>query len=435
MKGYNRWNYRPYIPADRRRDLPYICRIAPSEHEISFDWIDDGKLTVYLRDAGCDEWKNMGEFTSTCTLTSLESNHEYEICIENALGVKSVARKVRTGFVPGTVVNYLHPKDHCYDFSGQYLCSPSIIRLENGSLLASMDVHARAPQNLMIIFRSDDDGETWYYVTELFPSFWGKMFLHNGALYMISVSNEYGDVLIGRSDDDGYTWTTPTPLMRGSAARAECGFHRAPCIVTVGNGRIWTAIEYGSWDKMRFSSSIMSAPVDCDLLDVDNWTFTDFLCTKDGDIAGGIEGNAIFAPDGELYNILRYDINKALVLKADKNDPDKQLVKTGFIDFPMAHTKFEIMQHDSGKYYAIGNRPPMRNVLSVYSSDDLVNWEFVGDVLNYEHMDMQYTAFQYPAAFLEGDMMYILSRTAFNEPHNFHDSNFSTFHKVNIKEL
>ncbi len=73
----------------------------------------------------------------------------------------------RTGAAVGTVVNYLHPSDTAYEFSGHCLCSPCLVRLDNGNLLASMDIfNGGAPQNLTLIFESDDDGKTWHYISE-----------------------------------------------------------------------------------------------------------------------------------------------------------------------------------------------------------------------------------------------------------------------------
>lgn len=74
--------------------------------------------------------------------------------------------------------------------------------MPNGRLLASMDLYAgRYPQNLTLIYSSDDNGETWHYLSELMPCFWGKMFAYKGELYMLSVSTKYGDLLIGKSTD------------------------------------------------------------------------------------------------------------------------------------------------------------------------------------------------------------------------------------------
>ena len=146
--------------------------------------------------------------------------------IEASENKKSRIRLARCGESVGAAVNYLHPDDEAYAFSGRYLCSPSLVRHPDGYLLASMDLFAgNHPQNLTLIFRSDDDGKTWHYVSELMPCFWGKLFIHKGELYMLSCSTEYGDLLIGRSDDGGKTWGAPTTLLRGSCPCKEVGWY------------------------------------------------------------------------------------------------------------------------------------------------------------------------------------------------------------------
>ena len=136
-------------------------------------------------------------------------------------GKKSRVRLARTGEAVGVVVNYLHPDDRYYGFSGHCLCSPSLVRHPDGFLLSSMDVFEHdGGQCLTLIFRSDDDGQTWHYVSELYPAFWGKMFIHKGELYMTACSTEYADLLIGKSTDGGKTWTYSS-FQRGSIARAN----------------------------------------------------------------------------------------------------------------------------------------------------------------------------------------------------------------------
>ena len=59
-------------------------------------------------------------------------------------------------------MNYHHPEDDAFAYSGRYLCSPSTVRLPDGALVASMDVfEGGCPQDLSFIFRSEDDGKTW----------------------------------------------------------------------------------------------------------------------------------------------------------------------------------------------------------------------------------------------------------------------------------
>ena len=72
---------------------------------------------------------------------ALEPDAEYEFYLQ-AGAQKSRVRLARTSEAVGTVVNYLHPEDEAYAFSGRYLCSPSLVRHPEGFLLASMDLFA-----------------------------------------------------------------------------------------------------------------------------------------------------------------------------------------------------------------------------------------------------------------------------------------------------
>ncbi|NLN04590.1 MAG: exo-alpha-sialidase [Clostridiaceae bacterium] len=192
-----------------------------------------------------------------------------------------------------------------------------LLKLPNGSLLASNDYYkAKSPQNLTSLFRSDDDGKSWYYVTDLYPCFWGKLFYHKGSVYMLATANEYGDLLIGRSDDEGRNWSTPTVIFRGSNSCFESGFHKAPNNVVRAYGRLWTSIDYGSWVRKSFSNSIFSIDENADLLQAENWCCSGFLKHNPNwanaeDIPGAIEGNIVVAPDGSIVNMLRYSKNKA----------------------------------------------------------------------------------------------------------------------------
>ena len=137
------------------------------------------------------------------------------------------------------------------------------------------------------------------------------------------------------------------------------------------------------------------------------------------------------APDGSILNILRYSENKALVLRTNPNEPEELPVFDRIMEFPMGHTKFDILPYN-GAYYAFGNRLPMRATLSIYKSVDLEHWDFIKDVLDYSHLDQQTTAFQYPSVLIEDNEALILSRTAWNGADSFHDSNLITFHRTGL---
>ncbi len=442
MKCYSGWSYRPYAPLTERRDVPVIVRLAPGIDSIEYEWIDNAPHPPYQACIQTLEGETVRTFPAQQTgrAEDLLSDTEYTLTITSADGRLSLTRRFRTGFVPGTVINYLHPADPAYAFSGSYLCSPTLVRLPSGALLASMDLFGHAtPQNLELLFRSDDDGKTWRYVTDLMPCFWGRLFLHRGALYMLGLSNEYGDVLIGRSDDEGRTWGTPTVLLRGSACTRERGCHRAPMHLMTYRGRLWTTLEYGAWGKKRFSVGALSVPEDADLLDAASWTVTGFseidpawFGEPEGTFFGAIEGNLVEGPDGGLYSLMRCRKGQALLFRLHADDPDAAPEFVQVVNFDMAHSKCEVYRRADGSYLAVGNRPPLRNILSMYTSRDLIHWKFWRDIENRGKMDPQKTAFQYPTVFEENNTLYLVSRTAYNGADNFHDSNFTTFYRVSL---
>lgn len=434
MRLQNTWSYTPYRPADcDDTDVPYICRLAPTAAGVELEWLDNSDSDAHTIVCRERQGKNEVAVTTkehTVRIEPLNERCEYQLTVRNARGKTSRRRLFRTGEAPGTVINYLHPDDREYAFSGNYLCSPGIVRLPGGALLASMDLFQLGKaQNLTLLFRSDDDGASWRYVTELLPCFWGKPFIHNQQLYLLSISTEYGDILIGRSTDEGKTWSAPTVLARGSCVAGR-GFHRAPCVILHSAGRLWTSLEYGSWKQGGYANAVLSADEHADLLCPESWHISQFR-PREGSISA-IEGNVVEAPDGSIVNMLRYAEGEALLLKADAHNPDHMLQYDKTVPFPMAHTKFEVMRHQSGAYYAVGNRAPGRNVLSLYRSPDLEEWTWVKDILDYRDCDASCTAFQYPACLLEGDELLIVSRTAISGAATFHDNNYSTFHRTTI---
>ena len=322
MKGNNLWSYAPYRPFLWEVGDIYICRIAPSEKAIHFEWLalDEGcEYEIFCRKRGEDNFSSFGKTSKTeFDIEELENENDYEffvVCGEK----RSRIRIARCAPTVGTVVNYLHPADSCYAFSGRALCSPSLVRHPDGFLLASMDVFAgEHPQNLTLIFRSDDDGKSWHYLSELMPCFWGKLFIHKGILYMLAVSTEYGDLLIGKSLDGGKTFSAPVSLLRGAnGKKGYAGVHKNPQNVVLHNGRLYNTLEWGSWlDKGYFHGAmVMSCDENADLLDPESWHFTPPVvhdmnwdgAAPDGR-HGNIEGTLAVAPDGRLYNIMRYQI-------------------------------------------------------------------------------------------------------------------------------
>ena len=141
-----------------------------------------------------------GNTVSVCGL-SADTDYELYIVRTDDSAACSETRLVRVGFVPGKVINYIHPYDTAYSFSGTSLDSPSLVKLTSGRLIASMGVHKSQQygENLTLLYYSDDGGESWNYLCELFPLEWGSLFVDGEKLYCLGVSRPYGDLLIGCS--------------------------------------------------------------------------------------------------------------------------------------------------------------------------------------------------------------------------------------------
>ncbi|MBQ0125135.1 MAG: exo-alpha-sialidase [Clostridiales bacterium] len=454
MKFENKWSFSPYRPALYDVGEPYICRVAPGKNEIAFEWLGeaDAEYDVFLRKLGDERYVSDKTNGTSYVFRGLMSDTDYEFYVSRGNG-RSRVRLARTCEIDGTVVNYLHPNDTAYSFSGQYLCSPCVIRHPDGFLLASMDVFgAGTPQNLSLIFRSDDNGKTWHYVSELFPCFWGRMFIHRGELYMMACSTEYGDLLIGKSTDGGKTFSMPTVLLRGSCHSKVAGVHKNPQPPVIYGGRIYMTLEWGSWgEKFYHAAMVASADENADLCDSASWSFSEPVLydpewkgVAQGRSCGNIEGTLCVFPDGKLYNVMRYDMTKCtpsyglvLAYKVNTKDPEAPLEYSHPIKLPGNHSKFTIRYDDvSGYYYTIICRITGvghecdRNLVSLMRSRNAEKWETVCDLIDETDKDPKKIGFQYIDFLFDGDDLIWLCRTSYGEPHNFHDANYSVFHRT-----
>ena len=452
MRGSSNWNYTPYKPLLFNTGDIYICRIAPSASNIHIEWLSLGEAeySIFARERGEGDFSLCGT-TQACEfdITGVEEGKDYELFV-CAGDKKSRVRLAKCADAVGTVINYLHPEDDAYSFSGKYLCSPSLLIHPDGYMLASFDLFAHGTgQNLTLIFRSDDNGESWHYVTELMPCFWGKLFLHKGDVYMLGVSTEYGDLLISRSSDGGKSFPAPVSLLRGTGGKSGgVGVHKNPQPLLYFGGRIYGTLEWGSWSAKHgyyHAAMVMSADENSDLTDPESWHFTEPLkynpdwkgVAKDGEKAC-IEGTLAVSPKGELYNIMRYQTEEKLALayRVNTEDHDAPLEYSHAIRFPGNLSKFMIkFDTVSGKYYSIVCRrldepKTVRNLLSLIVSDDLENWDLVRDLIDYRDGDPEKIGFQYVDFSFSGDDIVYQSRTAMNGAHNFHDSNYATFHRI-----
>ena len=452
MKGIHTWSYTPYRPFLTNVGDIYICRIVPEETKIHIEWLplDGAEYTIFYRVRGEEDFSAHGTTTDTqYTISELLTDTDYEFYVVGQ-EKKSRVRLARCGHAIGTVVNYLHPDDDAYAFSGRYLCSPSLLCHPDGYLLASMDLYAKDhPQNLTLIFRSDDCGETWHYVSELMPCFWGKLFLHKGEIYMLACSTEYGDLLIGKSTDGGKTFCAPVALLRGSGGKnGTCGVHKNPQNILSHNGRLYGTLEWGAWANKEYchAAMIMSCDENDDLMNPENWTFSEPRTFSPchptlADLPRAtmtIEGTPVLSPDGRLLNIMRFGkYHHALAYEVDTTHHHAPLTFSHCISFPANYSKFMIKYDNiSNCYYSIGTvaydaeNTATRDYLALLVSRDLEHWEIARKLYDYRGVDTAHIGFQYVDFEFDNEDILYLCRTAINGAHNFHDSNYSTFHRL-----
>ncbi len=461
MKGTTSWSFDWYRPAVNDGTQIYICQVIPYRESIyiAYKYADDNCANcVYYRIKDSESpWKMLNANSDSIILFGLYENVDYEFYVSSG-EKRSAIGYARTGECVGVTVNYLHPDDRKYSFSGQHLCTPSILKHPDGYMLASMDIfEGRAAQNLTLIFRSDDDGESWYHYTELFPCFWGKLFMHDGDVYMLATSTEYGDLLIGKSSDGGKSFDVPTVICRGSCDSWTPGWHKSAMPVIKHMGRLWTSIDYGAHKTGGHATCLLSIDEKEDLLLAKNWSITKPLKYNPkwqdavkNDHRGFIEGNAIVMPDNGIGVIIRYSTDLGMpryglagLLIGDYKQPEKQLVFKKFVDFSGNLSKFDVLYDEkSNLYYSLinsirdENKVGARNVLAMAVSSDLEDWREVCDLLNYSDLDSSKVAFQYVSFLFDVDNILYLSRTAFNNSQNFHDNNYITFHKIeNFRQL
>lgn len=366
---------------------------------------------------------------------------------------------------PGIVIDYMSKE------TGKYIGSPSVCILPDGTYIASHDEFGPKSKEFASaqtrIFSSIDKGKTWKQIASIDGQFWSNLFVNKGNLYIMGTNKHHGNFIIRKSSDNGYTWTIPYSKTTGLLMEGE--YHTAPVPLLIHNSRIWRAVEYATapttrWGR-RYSAMMISAPVNADLLNADNWQKTNFLpydsTYLNGKFNAWLEGNAVVSKEGEMLDILRVDVpagheEYAALVSISKNGKKASFNKeTGFVKMPGASKKFSIRyDKPTDRYWALINivdtvyksKTPasIRNQLVLASSADLKNWEIHKQLLF--HTDISKHGFQYVDWQFEQNDIIFVSRTAYDDAaggaNNFHDANFMTFHRIenfrnylnNIKE-
>ena len=383
---------------------------------------------------------------------------EVIVCDENLEErARSNARIFRCGFFPGTVIDYIHPDDMTFIESGRYVGSPHIIKTPSGTMVASHDVfgYGGVHSSLCRFFGSNDSGKTWFFKSEIKHCTWGTMFVNNNTLYIIGTSqgSKGGDLLLYYSNDEAGTWSDPIVL----AKHGEQLFYRStPTAYAIHNDRIWFYL--GVHENGTNKVAAASVELCSDIANPANWTISEATEYNNGwkDVAESWhdmmieEGNMVVDQNGEIKMLVRCNSHRygtvnikpenirALLFKIDQKDPLKAPEFDKAILFNGGLHKFYI-QYDEvqKKYLALVNRMTVqhlsqRNVLSLFSSEDLDKWILERDLINLEDLNWpegQKAAVQYPSFIVENNEIAAVVRTALNGADSFHDSNAITFHR------
>lgn len=363
-----------------------------------------------------------------------------------------------------SVVKYQAPS------SGTYLGSPSILKLANGTILASNDYFgSNRPQdsqgrsNYTSVHQSTDNGQTWSLASNISGMYWANLFEHKGNVYLLGVTAATASIAIRKSTDGGLTWTAPTSATNGllfneGTSGAAPRYHGAPTPVLKANGRLYRAFE-NIYDNTLagyrgYKAFAISIDENDDLMDASKWTKSNEITFNGawdppGSAAttGWLEGNMVQGPDGKIWDMLRVNstpfFDRSALIEVSSNGSTATFSTSNFFTFPGGSCKFVIRKDaNTGIYWAIlndntnGVESNQRNVLALYASANLTNWylakTLIEDDQNYTATEsIANTGFQYPDWQFDGNNIIYLSRTAYGDGvPRAHDSNFITFGTV-----
>jgi len=363
------------------------------------------------------------------------------VCLQFISGTPDVTR------APGIVVGHQPAPSLLQRITGraQYLGSPSLTILSDGSYVASHDLFgwgsAQDTAGITKIYRSTDRGESWAQTTTLEGQFWSTVFAHKDALYIWGYAHRSGNIIIRKSLDGGYTWTVPFDEDNGLLKEGKFG--GTPNCPVIHDGRLW----------ISQSTRLMSAPVDANLLVADSWTLSKNVPQDktwlNGKFPFWSEGQVAASPKEGVVALPKINQMPYTALLRAKSPISLTFDSVNdFVELPGAEKKFgAVYDPVSECFYVcsnpilpahkddpkIGKTPAMiRNAAALFCSEDLNHWEMKKIFLYLP--DPHHEAFQYLNCVIDGDDLLVISRTAFviggPKPPRGHDSNLMTFHRI-----
>lgn len=357
-----------------------------------------------------------------------------------------------------------------------YLYTPGIVEGLDGRLVVAVDFGGPGTSvldgpksdlgdyksgNQIRVLLSDDKGKTWRWTSARIPMMHEILFKAGESLYMVGHS---GRLLITRSDDNGETWSEPTILC------PEPRWHQSCTPVDIHDGKVTLVYEKWVSDGHPWPGVgpvLMQARIGDDLTKADNWKFSD-LYNPDDDMeasrpsgipvsdpgkAGILETNVIRVYDEKnpLYDPSGKSV--VLMMRANTGIPDIGVMMKGterqdgslaieklkkndreiyFTHIPGADIKFYVIYDPVSQLYwllhsQIDGRMNARRRLALSFSPDLMRWTFAGLVAV---GPADNAARHYASMIINGDDLFIVSRSGDERAKNAHDGNIVTFHRV-----
>eukprot|EP01006_Ploeotia_vitrea_P045069 TRINITY_DN66894_c3_g1_i1.p1 TRINITY_DN66894_c3_g1~~TRINITY_DN66894_c3_g1_i1.p1 ORF type:complete len:519 (-),score=32.31 TRINITY_DN66894_c3_g1_i1:147-1703(-) len=334
-----------------------------------------------------------------------------------------------------------------------YIGSPSIARNpETGVLVASADRfgHGAHPGNVSI-FHSHDNGLNWKLTVWVVGNYWANLH-YNDTTKVLWLLGGMKDIRIASSKDFGFTWSSSTlfPAPTGHV------FNTGPTPMLYANGKVWRGIEYSQshvvW-PLTYEAMLIYADQKSDLMSPSSWKRTPPVkfqrswiphdWTPQPSFPGYLEGNAVQAPDNQVYEFLRFNTrpyagNYAVALKVSPSSSPTMSFHS-IVKLPGGHTKFVIRRDSvSGLYYTLSNYnhdpkwQDQRNILVLCVSEDLFNWHILTTLLMDDtgvplQISVDYTGFHYVDWKFVGSSIYYVIRTGYRGSNSYHNSNRMTF--------
>lgn len=337
-----------------------------------------------------------------------------------------------------------------------YCTCPSIAQVGD-SIFVSMDTTG----GKVFVFESTDGGKTFVFRSFLTSFHFASLFELNGDLYLMGSYTATGTVEhigIAKSTDGARSWSAISHFA-GDGLNA----HTTSNTVLIANGRVYKAYNGRKGDGFEEGCTVymVSAPVDANLLDPSVWTVSNSLAfttemftshpngSQNASHTYAEEGNAVPGPNGEIlmiygvkavptyaYAAVFHCTADGKAVSFDAGSP------SSILSFPGGNAKFNVRYDEvTGKYLAMVTRNDdnrywfQRNVLALLASDDMVNWELMGDVLTDPTVMNEYAGatkhgFQYVDFLIDGKDLIFVVREAMDDSHCFHNANYLTFYRI-----